>query len=65
MVLATLFTIAPWHRIHTVVICVAECDLDYTEFVQLDSILSALPVNPPPTVEIEYVLALRTSSFRV
>lgn len=55
MMLETLSTIAPWHRIHTFAISLAGCDdLDWRVFAPLDSILSALPVAPPPIFEIEY-----------
>ncbi|KAJ6534207.1 hypothetical protein B0H19DRAFT_1080696 [Mycena capillaripes] len=52
-VLATLSTIAPWHRIHRIVLSFGSYDLDRTECAQLDSALSTLPVHHLPTVEFE------------
>jgi hypothetical protein len=50
MVLTTLSTIEPLHRIHTILLDFSYHGLDETDCAQLDSTLSTLPLNPLPTV---------------
>ncbi|KAJ6534185.1 hypothetical protein B0H19DRAFT_1080674 [Mycena capillaripes] len=52
-VLAKLSTIAPWHRMRTIIVSLGDYNLDPTDCAQLDSTLSTLSVEYLPTVEFE------------
>lgn len=65
MTLTTLSTIAPTHRIRTIVICIQTSLSDKAGWTQLAAKLASLPMPKPPRVELEMDFDFHAEAMRI